>query len=104
MASGEGSPEDHPKNEEGVDGHRRAREHVVEPHMVPTGILRGGASPRHLGTEPRGFFWMLADDLYVLSWCDVVARNPITLGLDAEAFGEFRDTAEAESSTHGRAV
>jgi hypothetical protein len=48
MASGDSGSEDHPKNEEGVDSHHRAGEYVVEPHMVPTGILRGGAPPPHL--------------------------------------------------------
>jgi hypothetical protein len=44
------------------------------------------------------------DDLNVLSWGDVVARHPIVLGLDTKAFSEFIDAAEAESSTHGKAV
>jgi hypothetical protein len=35
---------------------------------------------------------MLADDLDVLSRCDVVAGNPVILGLNAEAFSEIGGT------------
>lgn len=47
---------------------------------------------------------MLADDFNVLSRGDVAARNPVILGLDAEAFGEFGSAGQAEASTDGRAV
>jgi hypothetical protein len=40
---------------------------------------------------------MLLDDRNALSRGDIVSRHPVVLGLDAEAFGEFGYTAEAES-------
>ena len=55
--------------------------------------------PAHPGAEAFGLLGVLADGLNVLSRGNVVARNPIVLGLDTEAFGEFGGTAEAEAST-----
>jgi hypothetical protein len=40
----------------------------------------------------------------VLSWSDVVAGNPVVLGLDVEASGEFVGAGEAVASAYGRAV
>jgi hypothetical protein len=47
---------------------------------------------------------MLADNPYVLGWGDVAARNPVILGLDVDAFGEFGGTSEAGASAHGKTV
>ena len=45
---------------------------------------------------------MLADDQDVLSWRDVIARNPVVVGIDGKLFGDFGGSGEAEASTHGR--
>jgi hypothetical protein len=41
---------------------------------------------------------------HVLSWSDVVARNPVVLEFDTEASGQFVGAGEAEASAHGKAV
>jgi hypothetical protein len=45
---------------------------------------------------------MLADHRDVLSWSDVVARNPVIFGLDVEASGQFVGAGEAVASAHGK--
>jgi hypothetical protein len=57
-----------------------------------------------LRTEPIGLVGVLADDFYALSRSDVVAGNPVVLGLDVEAFSEFGGSGKSESSTHGETV